>query len=312
MNIIILRKNHGQSKNVSLGPKSLIAIASSLGVFVFLAFLAGYLFHSKFGVNEGEVLAGEAVELWRETLDEQYQGLSGIKRETKEQIGAITKRVATMQASLMRLDALGQHLTEESNLSKSEFDFTSDPAVGGPDTSESASTYTMVTLNQTLADLERKVLDREHQLRLLSVVLENRQLEDAQFISGRPVKWGWLSSEYGFRADPFTGKRAWHAGVDYAGKDGSDIISVAAGVVEFAGKRYGYGNLVEINHGNGFTTRYAHCKAINVEVGDVVDKGASIAIMGSTGRSTGPHVHYEVLKNGRTLNPQKYVLRAGR
>jgi len=126
------------------------------------------------------------------------------------------------------------------------------------------------------------------------------------------VTWGWVSSKYGYRSDPFNGRRAWHAGIDVAGRDGGDIISVAGGVVSFAGDRHGYGNLVEINHGDGLVTRYGHAKSLAVKVGDVVEKGQLIAKMGSTGRSTGPHVHFEVIRNGRTEDPEKYMHRASR
>jgi len=132
------------------------------------------------------------------------------------------------------------------------------------------------------------------------------------FVAGRPIKKGWMSSRYGKRTDPFTGRLAWHAGVDFAGKMGADIVAVASGVVTWAGPRYGYGRLVEINHGNGYKTRYAHCKELNVAVGDVVRKGDVVALMGSSGRSTGPHVHFEVYKNGRTVDPAAYIHRKPR
>ncbi|UCE89604.1 MAG: M23 family metallopeptidase, partial [Pseudomonadota bacterium] len=125
--------------------------------------------------------------------------------------------------------------------------------------------------------------------------------------AGRPVKRGWLSSYFGKRTDPFTGRRVHHAGVDFAGKLGSDVVAVAAGVVTYSGKRYGYGNLVEIDHGNGYSTRYGHNRENLVKVGDTLKKGHLIAKMGSSGRSTGPHVHFEVLLNGRAVNPKKYV-----
>ena len=126
-------------------------------------------------------------------------------------------------------------------------------------------------------------------------------------IAGRPITWGWLSSKYGTRVDPISGKKAWHAGVDFAGKDGSDVIAVASGVVTFAGKRSGYGYLVEINHGDGYSTRYAHHKELKVMTGEIVKKGQVVGLMGSSGRSTGPHVHFEVLKNGKHVDPAKYV-----
>jgi murein DD-endopeptidase MepM/ murein hydrolase activator NlpD len=161
-------------------------------------------------------------------------------------------------------------------------------------------------------ELAARIDDRERQLRLLDEVSSQSRLEEERYVEGRPITWGWLSSRYGYRSDPFTGKRAWHAGVDLAGKDGSDIIATAGGVVTYAGERHGYGNLVEVDHGDGLVTRYAHCKTLKVEVGDLVQKGQVLALMGSTGRSTGPHVHFEVLRHGKTENPQTYISRGSR
>jgi len=132
------------------------------------------------------------------------------------------------------------------------------------------------------------------------------------FIAGRPVKKGWMSSRFGMRVDPITGKRAFHNGVDFAGKLGADVVAVAAGVVVYADARSGYGEMVEINHGGGFSTRYGHHDKLIVKVGDIVKKGQVVGKMGSSGRSTGPHVHYEVYKNGRVVDPSSYVQRASR
>jgi murein DD-endopeptidase MepM/ murein hydrolase activator NlpD len=125
--------------------------------------------------------------------------------------------------------------------------------------------------------------------------------------SGSPVKNGWVSSGYGKRTDPFTGKKEFHKGVDFAGKAGSEVLSVGDGIVSWVGERTGYGNLVEITHGNGYVTRYGHNKKLLVAVGDTVKKGQQIAVLGSTGRSTGPHVHLEVVHNDQQVNPSKYI-----
>jgi len=160
-------------------------------------------------------------------------------------------------------------------------------------------------LDRLAADIEA----REQQLQVLESLMANRKLQQEAAIAGRPVTWGWLSSRFGRRTDPFTGRPAWHAGVDFAGKEGSDIISVGSGVVTWAGERYGYGLMVEVNHGGGITTRYGHAKEILVKVGDIVKQGETLAKMGSTGRSTGPHVHFEVRKHGKAVDPSRYVYR---
>jgi murein DD-endopeptidase MepM/ murein hydrolase activator NlpD len=134
-----------------------------------------------------------------------------------------------------------------------------------------------------------------------------RNLRERIIPSGRAVEQGHLSSKFGKRIDPFTGKQEQHKGIDVAGKEGSRIMAVGDGVVTWSGERTGYGNLVEINHGDGFVTRYGHNKLPLVNAGETVRKGQAIALMGSTGRSTGPHVHIEVVHNGKQVNPTKYL-----
>jgi len=132
-------------------------------------------------------------------------------------------------------------------------------------------------------------------------------LRDEVHPEGRPVHSGYISSMFGNRTDPFTGRAAFHKGVDFAGREGSEVVAVASGVVIWSGDRYGYGQMVEINHGNGYVTRYAHNSDNLVAVGDTVKRGEVIAVMGSTGRATGPNLHFEVLHNGRVVNPLSYV-----
>ena len=151
---------------------------------------------------------------------------------------------------------------------------------------------------------------RESQLEILHSLIDNQLMDDRTAVAGRPIRKGYLSSRFGKRTDPFTGKVAYHKGVDFAAPDGSDVIATGAGVVTYAGHRWGYGNLVEINHGKGITTGYAHLKKPVAKKGDIVESGDVIAIVGSTGRSTGPHVHYEVLKNDQQINPHTYIAKA--
>ena len=160
-----------------------------------------------------------------------------------------------------------------------------------------------------MASLASGLRARESELEILESMLRNRDYQEARELAGRPVTWGWMSSPYGKRVDPFSGKLAWHAGVDFAGKDGSDVVAVASGVVTYAAKRYGYGLMVEVNHGDGYVTRYGHHAELLVKVGDIVKRGQPIGTMGSSGRSTGPHVHFEVLKGGRHVDPARYVAR---
>ena len=163
-----------------------------------------------------------------------------------------------------------------------------------------------------MGNFESRLSNREQQLEILESLLTNRQLEDQAWLSGQPVEKGWISSHYGQRTDPFSGKLAMHRGIDFAGKEGSNVVAVAGGVVTWVGSKTGYGQLVEISHGDGFVTRYSHNKENLVAPGEVVRKGQAIALMGSTGRSTGAHVHYEVYKHGRSVDPSSYVRRTRR
>lgn len=171
---------------------------------------------------------------------------------------------------------------------------------------------TSIELEQLISDMDRLAsgIDSNNaQLSLLETVASNLHIDEERYISGRPINKGWLSSPYGLRNDPFNGRRTVHKGIDFAGTEGADVIATGGGVVTWAGNMFGYGELVEIDHGNGLRTRYGHNKALSVTVGDVVAKGEKIATMGSTGRSTGPHVHYEVLRGGQQIDPKKYVYR---
>jgi murein DD-endopeptidase MepM/ murein hydrolase activator NlpD len=206
------------------------------------------------------------------------------------------------------MEALGERLSEVADIDASEFRFGEIPATGGPEQSPPEGNVTADFTAQA-ASLSRALESREDELEFLESLLSNRKFHQAVALSGRPVTKGWMSSGFGRRVDPITGRMAWHAGVDFAGEAGADVIAVASGVVVFAGERSGYGRMIEINHGGGYVSRYGHHKGLLVSAGDVVKKGQVIARMGSTGRSTGTHVHFEVLKDGRHVNPAKYIAR---
>jgi murein DD-endopeptidase MepM/ murein hydrolase activator NlpD len=196
---------------------------------------------------------------------------------------------------------------EEANLDHGEFNFDEPPAVGGPASEEPMEPVEMNDFLRSLEQLSEQLENQEQQMSLLESVLDTRELQRELLPAGRPIIKGWISSHFGKRTDPFTGRPAMHHGLDFAGKEGSEIISVAGGVVTYSGDRYGYGKMVEVDHGNGYVTRYAHNKKNLVNVGDVVKKEQVLALMGNSGRSTGPHVHFEVLRHGRAVDPQRYV-----
>ncbi len=306
MNIIVVGKGgRARSWHLSQGLRyflffclALLPIGLGVAGFFLTTFLAG-----KPIVND------EVHKEWQAKLNKQKSRLSELKQGADEELMALTVRLAEMQARLTRLDAVGERLIQTARLNKGEFDFSREPAMGGPQEQLPDSGYKAPTIDQAIAELEAELEDREIQLDVLSTLIKNRKIREDAFIAGRPIRRGWMSSRYGRRTDPFNGRLAWHAGMDFAGKEGSDIVAVASGVVTWASDRSGYGLMIEINHGSGYSTRYAHCKELDVSVGDVVRKGQTIAAMGSTGRSTGPHVHFEVYKNGRTVDPAAYIHR---
>lgn len=230
--------------------------------------------------------------------------------EKNQQVVALTVKLAELQSQVLRLNALGDRLAEQANIPEKEFNFQELPPSGGP-LNQAAVTNkkTLAELLLEISNVEKEILFEEKQLEMLESITLGHHIENTSYLSGRPITKGWLSSYFGTRKDPFSGRPAMHKGVDFAGKEDADIIATAAGVVSWASERYGYGNLIEINHGKGYKTRYGHNKEILVKVGDVVSKGQVIAQMGSTGRSTGPHVHYEILRNDTQINPIKYVYR---
>lgn len=304
MNIILFDSKTGHSRTLRLN-NGLLAGLMLLVVTACFATggAAGYLWNGQGGQG------GELASYFRQDIANNAQKVGEARRQAEEQLTAMTVRMAELQARLMRLDALGERLVDIAKLDGGEFDFSQLPALGGPDDGELGVAYERPSF---LADLDRLAADidqREHQLDVLESLLANRKLQKESTLAGRPVTKGWMSSRFGRRTDPFSGRLAWHEGVDFAGKDGSDIVSVGSGVVTWSGERYGYGLLVEINHGGGYTTRYAHAKTVKVKVGDIVKKGQPLATMGSSGRSTGPHVHFEVRLNGKAVDPSRYISR---
>jgi murein DD-endopeptidase MepM/ murein hydrolase activator NlpD len=253
-----------------------------------------------------------SVDSLQDELDSQSKAVADLRASAQRKLQALTLTVTELEARMVRLDAMGERLTSLAGMDSGEFDFSRQPAVGGPLTGDTGEMTNAPSLNLEMQELEQRIADREQQLDVLQSLLVNRQIADDIYLSGRPVKKGWMSSPFGRRKDPFTGQSAWHEGVDFAGTSGADVVAVAAGVVTWSGERYGYGEMVEVNHGGGYSTRYAHNQENKVGVGDLVKKGQIVAKMGSSGRSTGPHVHYEVYKHGRPVDPASYIHRSRR
>lgn len=307
MKIILVSKRHGHTRSITLGGWTRAVLSVCILGLPAVAGVLGY--HFLVAQNNSDLFSTESRQAWQMALAEQKEQVIESRRKAQAEVAALTLKVAELQARLVRLDALGERLTTIAKLDQGEFDFSQKPAIGGPEGDLLGDAYAAPDFLTAIDDLSRQIENREQQLETLDALLVNRRLKEDIFVAGRPVEKGWMSSRFGRRTDPFNGKVAWHGGVDFAGKEGANIIAVASGVVTWSGERHGYGYMVEISHGNGFSTRYAHNKDNSVDVGDVVKKGQVIAQMGSTGRSTGPHVHFEVYKNGRAVDPSSYIHR---
>jgi murein DD-endopeptidase MepM/ murein hydrolase activator NlpD len=309
MKVILINRKYSGSRSLELGRWSL-AVLSVCCLGLPLGMLAaGYMAGQE---SEARSMRGAALATLREQLAQQSGELADLQDQADRRLQALTLTLAELQARMTRLDALGEHLTGMASLEEGEFDFSQPPALGGPLAGEFSVDFSTTDLSSELDRFEAQLGDREQQLDILESLLTDRKLADESWLSGRPIEKGWISSHYGKRTDPFTGKLAMHNGIDFAGKEGSNVVAVAAGVVTWSGPRSGYGQMVEVSHGDGFVTRYSHNKQNLVQPGEVVRKGQPIALMGSTGRSTGAHVHYEVYKHGRSVDPSSYVARTRR
>jgi murein DD-endopeptidase MepM/ murein hydrolase activator NlpD len=242
------------------------------------------------------------------SLDGDRKTLTQLQGQSRGELQALTVRLAELQARMVRLEALGEQMTQAAELDNGEFDFSQAPAVGGPESDVVADVGKWAVLS-ALDNLASSLQERTRQLDILETMLTTRKFDGERTVSGKPVRIGALASPFGVRRDPFTGRLARHTGLDFTGPLGSDVLTVASGVVSWSAYKDGYGRMIEINHGDGFSTRYAHNSQNLVKVGDTVKKGQIIALMGSSGRSTGSHVHFEVLKAGKQVNPLAYVRR---
>ncbi|HTV97232.1 MAG TPA: M23 family metallopeptidase [Steroidobacteraceae bacterium] len=301
MNVIFVGRKTGRVKQLDLHHPLVIAAAAAV---VFL--VVGGAFSVGVGLGTRHSSAIDQVAGWSAGLLREQAQIDDVRRALQEKVNALALRVGQMNANVIRLDALGKRLTRMANLNDGEFDFGNPPAMGGADGADGQPAQ-IPSLTAMVDDLQSQLSSREQQLGVLENLILTRELNQQVYPEGRPVQDGWISSYFGRRPDPFTGYLAMHKGIDFAGPEGTKVTAVAAGLVTFAGERAGYGEMVEINHGNGLATRYAHNERLLVKQGDMVSKGQEVALMGSTGHSTGPHLHFEVLKNGTQVDPLRYV-----
>ncbi|WP_347505944.1 M23 family metallopeptidase [Pseudomonas anguilliseptica] len=303
MHIILLSRHHGAARSLSLDLRwLLLALLLALG-----AALAS-------GVAVGAWWAPATVAVQddskiNQVLDEQRAEVGAVRLDAQLQLDAFAVHVAELQARLTRLDALGARLAELADLDASEFDFSLNVGQGGAEDALGDAAYAPPPFMDELDQLSLRLDSREQLLEVLEQLIGDRQLSEAEYLSGMPVRHGYMSSPFGRRVHPLTGRKTQHKGVDFAAKPGSDVVAVAAGVVSFSGVKSGYGNVIEVSHADGYTTLYAHNKQNIVQIGDLVQRGQTIAKVGRSGRASGYHVHFEVTKDGRVVNPASYIAR---
>ena len=310
MKILLLSNRYHKSGTISVSPLLLASI--TILVIASISFTSSW-FAYNMGHKEGVAEEKEYSRLAsitgtniQSSIDQQRREWEETKRKTREHLNAMALKLGQLQSHIVRLNALGERLTKMGKLDSDEFDFKHEPPRGGIDSG--AEKYVELSeLLEEMDTLSRVIEDREIKLNLMEDLIMNRDLQKEVQPSGYPVKGSYISSGYGERTDPFTGAKSFHDGVDLAGKVGTKVTAAASGIVIFSGEKPGYGKVIKLHHGNGVVTLYAHNNKLFANVGDYVTKGQQIATVGSTGRSTGPHLHFEVHLDGKSVDPEKYL-----
>ncbi len=304
MNIILVSNRLAKSRSINLGAWQIGMLVMLMFVMVWMATFALQFTLARLapeGLNSGVRLLLSKIQSEERQKQQIYVHSS---------LDAIAVRVGQMQAQMQRLDALGARLAKLSGMKPEDFRFDQPPAQGGPLVMMPAQDMSVASLDQQLSLLTQMVNDRSDKLLALETMLMQNQLSRKLLPSIPPISHGFYSSNFGWRIDPFTGGGAMHEGVDFQVPYGTAIRASAGGVVAYATTHPQYGNMVEIDHGNDIVTRYAHASRLLVKVGQVVRRGEKIAEVGSTGRSTGNHLHFEVRYKGVAQNPVRFLNKA--
>ncbi len=277
---------------------------------VFLAVMAGVFWS---GMNWAPIIKVQAldpspyVSKMQSELKTQDQRVSTALAQARHKVNALALRLSDLKARSIRLDALGERLVQMEGLDPAEFNFSESPARGGPAPIELVSRDQVPDFIHDLEELAWQLENRAQAYSVLESSLVSQRHAGEMRPTGNPLGKGWVSSRFGWRTDPISGTRSFHYGIDLPGQKGQKIHSVAAGIVVFSGLHSGHGRMIDIDHGNGYVTRYAHNSKNRVKLGQRVARGDVVALLGSSGRSTGPHVHFEVMRFGKHLNPAKFI-----
>jgi len=305
MNIILVSSRLATARTITLTPARLVL--AGLAFLVVVAIAAG-------GINyvtlryAAESRSSWAFSLFSQVIEEESERTQAYLRDN---LDAMATRLGEMQARLLRLDTVGERVARLAGFSPRDFRFDQTPARGGPAAGLPSQPLSLAELARHLDFVSHQVEDRTEKLGLLDSLLTIDSARKKLLPSVMPVAGGIYASNFGWRIDPFTGRQAFHEGVDFTADTGTPIIATAAGVVVFSDWHPQYGNMIEIDHGNDLITRYAHCSKRLVQVGDVVQRGAKVAEVGSTGRATGAHLHFEVRHQGVPQNPARFLRMPG-
>jgi murein DD-endopeptidase MepM/ murein hydrolase activator NlpD len=305
MHIILVSNRLAKAKSVTLTTAHLLAGAT------FLALVVLGLAAAVFWVSVRHADDFKIPQLQSLVLSAQQQETQKTRDFLRENLNAMAMKLGEMQAQLMRLDALGERVSSLAGF-KQEFRFSETPGRGGAVSSIPPQNLSMVEFSQKLDQVSKRMETRTDYLGILESQLFDTKMKKKLMPTIPPVDGRWNASSFGWRIDPFTGMHAMHEGIDFPAEPGTPVFAAAGGVVIFADSHPQYGNMVEIDHGNDFTTRYAHNSKLLVKVGDLVHRGRKIAESGSTGRSTGPHVHFEVRYKGIAQDPNRFLQASAR
>lgn len=301
----IIRHNKQGVKQYTLNDsKTKVAVFFGLSVAVGGIFALGLLIGSLLNDDDAHQLK---INRLRATVAENQTKLQDYQQSVQQDLDAMSLQVGRLMAQSTRLNALGERLTLANNIDPTEFNLSQNPGVGSAELQLSGEQNNPKELYKSLFDLESDLSQQQERFNILAQLLDEEQIDHRTTPHHKPLKSGWISSHFGHRTDPFTGKRAMHSGIDFSGKYRAEIQAAADGIVTWSGRRGNYGLMIEIDHGNGYTTRYAHAKELKAKVGQRVRSGDSIAIMGKSGRATSEHLHFEVLKDGHKVNPWPFL-----
>lgn len=301
---IIKHDRQGMKQYALTDPKVKSLLIAGLSTGLTLVLALGIFIGSLFTGKQKDF---DKIATLQSRVEQSQVALNEYKSMVQNDLDSMSLQVGRLMAQSTRLNALGNRLTEANNMNPEEFNLDSAPGIGGASLQLTGEHNTPQDLYQNLFSLENSFIQQQEKLNILTQLLNEESSNSLSTPHSKPLKGGWISSRYGKRIDPFTGQKASHSGMDFSGKYDAEITAAAEGIVVWAGKRGNYGNLVEIDHGNGYTTRYAHAKSLKVSLGQRVSAGELIAIMGKSGRATSEHLHFEVLKNGHKVNPLPFI-----